>query len=111
MIQTRMAELTPMAREIVQASAVLGYPVSAQRLRQVAGLEVQPAIHALDEAIASGLLREETDDEEVPTGSYRCAYSIIREVIYTGLSEARPRLLQQRALAQRTERVPISKQA
>lgn len=103
MIRTRLAKLTPEARQLVQASAVLGYPTSVQRLWQVADLGVLPGIQALDEAIASGLLCEEKDDKDGHTEIYQCTHRMIREVVYTELGNARLHLLQQRALALRPE--------
>src|SRR5438552_2775013 len=59
MIQTRLAKLALTARQLVMASAVLGNQASAQRLWQVAEVGVQAGVEALEEAVKSGILREE----------------------------------------------------
>jgi tetratricopeptide (TPR) repeat protein len=80
------------------ASAVLGTQVSAQLLWQVAELEVQAGIEALEEAVKSGLLREEQGGTG-RRGRYRFAHDLIRDVVYTELGAARRQVLHQRALA------------
>ena len=59
MIQTRLARLSAPARQLVMASAVLGSPASAKLLWQLAELRVPEGLEALEEAIKSGILREE----------------------------------------------------
>src|SRR6266568_4157137 len=58
LIQGRLAKLTQLARQLVRASAVLGTQASAKLLWQVAEVEVQTGVEALEEAIGSGMLRE-----------------------------------------------------
>ena len=55
---TRLAKLSPAARQVVMASAVLGGQTSAHQLWQVADVGVQTGIEALEEAVRSGILRE-----------------------------------------------------
>jgi len=98
MIQARLAKLSQPARQVVLASAVLGTQVSAQLLWQVAELGVQAGIEALEEAIGSGILREEEAGAGRPS-SYRFTHELIREVVYTELGAARRHVLHQRALA------------
>ena len=98
MIQARLAKLTQPARQLVLAGAVLWTHASAQWLWRVAELGVQAGIEALEEAIASGMLREEKAGAGHP-GSYRFAHELIRDVVYTELGEARRHVLHQRALA------------
>jgi DNA-binding SARP family transcriptional activator len=98
MIQTRLARVSAPARQLVQASAVLGSPASAQRLWQMAELRVPEGVEALEEASMSGILRE----EEVGAGrpaSYRFSHDLVRDVVYTELGAARRLVLHQRALA------------
>src|SRR5579875_3436629 len=87
-ILARLARLTPMARQLVLASAALDHRASAQRLWQVAQLETQAGMQALEEAVASGILREEHGRGDC-AGSYYCADELIRDVISTELGEAR----------------------
>ncbi len=98
MILARLAKLSPAARQLVMASAVLGNQASAQRLWQVAEMEVQTGVEALEEAVRSGILREEEAGGGRPA-SYYFAHELIREVVYTELGEARRQVLHQRALA------------
>jgi hypothetical protein len=100
MILARLSKLTQPARQLVMASAVLGKAVSAQQLWQVAELGVQAGLEALEEAVKSGMLREEPAGAGRP-GSYGFAYKLMRDVVYTELGAAWRYLLQQRALARR----------
>jgi tetratricopeptide (TPR) repeat protein len=108
MIQARLAKLTQPARQLLLAGAVLWTHASAQWLWRVAELGVQAGIEALEEAIASGMLREEKAGAGHP-GSYRFAHELIRDVVYTELGEARRHVLHQRALALlQAEEVPAA---
>jgi DNA-binding SARP family transcriptional activator len=98
MIQTRLAKMSAPARQLVQASAVLGSPASAKRLWQVADVEVQTGLEALEEAEGLGILREEPAGEGRP-GSYRFSHDLVRDVVYTEEGAARRLVLHQRALA------------
>ena len=101
MIQTRLARLSAPARQLVMASAVLGSPASAKLLWQMAGLRVPEGVEALEEAIKSGILREE--EARGPgagqPASYRFTHDLVRDVVYTELGAARRLVLHQRALA------------
>src|SRR6266478_6282291 len=101
MIQARLAKLSPAARRLVLASAVLCTQASAKLLWQVAELGVQAGVEALEEAVASGMLREEQAGGPGTghPGGYHFAHELIREVVYTELGEARRQVLHQRALA------------
>jgi DNA-binding SARP family transcriptional activator len=97
LIMAHLARLSPSARQLALVSAVLGTGTSTQRLWQVAELEEQAGIEALEEAIGSGFLCEAEGWEEAP-GRYRCTYDLVREVLYTELGAVRRRIMQQRAL-------------
>jgi DNA-binding SARP family transcriptional activator len=106
MIQARLAKLSKSAYQLVMACAVLRKEASAQCLWQVAavstlsieqGMVTQAGFAALEEAVESGLLRE-----EIGVGclsNYGFANDLVREVIYTELSQARWQVLHQRTLA------------
>ena len=98
MIQTRLARLSAPARQLVMASAVLGSPASAKLLWQLAELRVPEGLEALEEAIKSGILREEEAGAGRPA-SYRFTHDLVRDVVYTELGAARRLVLHQRALA------------
>ena len=98
MIQTRLARLSAPARQLVMASAVLGSPASAKLLWQMAELRVPEGVEALEEAVKSGILREEEAGAGRPA-SYRFSHDLVRDVVYTELGAARRLVLHQRALA------------
>ncbi len=98
MIQARLAKLAPAARQVVRAAAVLGNQATTQRLWQVAEVGVQAGVESLEEAVGSGILREEEVGAGRP-GRYHFVHELIRDVVYTELGEARRRVLHQRALA------------
>ncbi len=98
MIQARLAKLAPAARRLVMASAVLGTRASAKLLWQLAELGMQDGLEALEEAVKSGILREEQAWVGRP-GRYRFAHDLIRDVVYTELGATRRQVLHQRALA------------
>jgi DNA-binding SARP family transcriptional activator len=107
-IQARLAKLQPPARQLVLASAVLGTQVSAQLLWQVAEVEGQAGIAALEEAVTSGILREEQAGTG-RRGRYGFAHDLMRDVVYTELGTARRQVLHQRALARlRAEGAPAA---
>ncbi len=98
LIQARLLKLTPLSRQVVMASAVLGKRSSAHNLWQVAQMDVQAGIEALEEALKSGLLHA----EKAKTGhlsTYRFVHDLIRDVVYTEIGEARRQVLHQRAFA------------
>src|SRR6266700_6508247 len=81
LIQGRLAKLTQLARQLVRASAVLGTQASAKLLWQVAEVEVQTGVEALEEAIGSGMLREEEAGGPGVgnLGSYGFSHDLMRE--------------------------------
>jgi len=97
MILARLARLKPPARQLVRACAVLGTQATDQRLWQVAEVGVQAGVEGLEEAIGSGLLREEEASVGRP-GGYRFSHDLIRDVVYTELGAARRHVLHQRVL-------------
>src|SRR5216684_4483392 len=96
MILARLSRLSQAARQLVMASTVLDNQATAQRMWQVAELEVHAGVEALEEAVGSGMLREGEAGRGRPA-SYRFAHDLIREVVYTELGEARRQILHQRA--------------
>ncbi|EFH86191.1 ATP-binding protein [Ktedonobacter racemifer] len=90
-VLTHLSKLTPPARQLVMACAVLGSRVHAQSLWQAAELGAQEGVEALEEAVKSGLLRE-----EIAGGSradclccYSFSHELMRKVVYTELGAAR----------------------
>ncbi len=98
LILARLAPLSLPARQLVMASAVLGTAASAQHLWQVAEVEVQVGLEALEEAVGSGILREEQAGAG-RLGSYRFSHDLMRDVVYTELGAARRQILHQHTFA------------
>src|SRR2546425_2078215 len=98
MILARLARLKPPTRQLVQASAVLGNQATAKLLWQLAEVGMQAGVEGLEEAVGSGLLREEEAGVGRP-GSYRFSHDLIRDVVYTELGAARRQVLHQHVLA------------
>ena len=98
LILARLAALSPAALQLVQIVAVLGTTASMQRLWQLAELEVQAGVEALEEAVKSGILREE-ETEGGRLGSYRFSHDLMRDVVYTELGAARRQVLHQHSFA------------
>ncbi len=100
MIQARLAKLTQPARQLVMTSAVLGTQASAKLLWQVAELGTQDGLEALEEAVKSGILREEQagGPEGGRPARYRFSHDLMRDAVYTELGAARRQVLHQRAL-------------
>ncbi|HEX6551350.1 MAG TPA: AAA family ATPase [Ktedonobacteraceae bacterium] len=98
LVLARLAPLSQAARQLVQVVAVLATGASAQLLWQVAEMGVQAGVEALEEAVKSGMLREEGAGGG-RQGSYRFTHDLMRDVVYTELGVARRQVLHQRALA------------
>jgi tetratricopeptide (TPR) repeat protein len=97
-ILARLARLGPGASMLLVAAAVLGRPSNFEDLRRVAGMEEDEGLSALEEALASSLLREVAGDAASPLDDYACAHDKIRDVIYTEAGGARRRVYHRRAL-------------
>src|SRR5215216_4169935 len=101
-ILARLGRLKPAASMLLAAAAVLGRPSDFEDLRRVAGMDEDEGLSALEEALASGLLREVAGDAAPPANdgpdAYVCAHDKIRDVIYTEAGGARRRVYHRRAL-------------
>jgi predicted ATPase len=95
-VRARLAKLSPVTRQVVMASAVLGRQTTAHQLWQVADVGVQAGIEALEEAVRSGILRELASGSGHPA-SYGFAQELMRQAVLTELGEARRQVLSQRA--------------
>ena len=110
-VKGRVSRLNEPAKNLLAAGAVLGRSFSYEILFQVAKLDEEEGLAALDEAISSRLLREAGTGENFialdPLQSvypaygeadYGFAHDKTREVVYTEAGEARRRVLHLRAL-------------
>lgn len=98
LIRTRLSQLTPTASTLLVAGAVLDHDFSFEHLHQVAGLGVNEALPALDEALTTRLLRAATGEERHSSAeTYFFTHDKIRDVVYTEAGETRRRIFHQRA--------------
>ncbi len=107
MIQRRLAQLSPPARNLLVAGAVLGQDFTFEELCQVAQLAPQDGLAALDEALQSLLLHESSYQREGRRGvSYRFSHDKIREVVYAAAGDARRRVFHDRTYGLEGRRYP-----
>jgi DNA-binding SARP family transcriptional activator len=98
MIQLRLARLSPPARELLAAGAVLDHDFTFEALCQVAHLTTQDGLFALDEAIEDLLLQESPRRSgKVPAVPYVFAHDKFRDVVYAEAGDARRRIFHGRA--------------
>jgi len=98
MIQLRLTRLSPPARELLVAGAVLDHDFTFEALCQVAHLTTQDGLFALDEAIEDLLLQESPRQSgKVQAVPYVFTHDKIREVAYIEAGDARRRIFHGRA--------------
>lgn len=102
MIQTvlaaRLAQLSPLARDLANLAAVIGRAFSFAVLAQVSELEETALVQGLDELWRRRIIREQPDD------AYDFTHEKLREAAYTALSVPRRRFLH-RQVAEALERL------
>ena len=89
-VQARVGRLSPTARQVLEAAAVLGTVFDFDAARLTSGRQEGEAIAALEELLARQLL-------VAHNGGYRFRHELTREAIYLDLSYQRRRLLHRRA--------------
>jgi DNA-binding SARP family transcriptional activator len=94
-IYAQLSRLSPPALAILAAGAVLGSGFTFEQLIGVVGLPEDEALSALDEVLASRLLREADAQDDV----YAFSHEKVRDVAYTEAGAARRRVFHRRALA------------
>lgn len=99
-VQSRLQQLSGIARQMMESAAVLGHRFTFDEVSRTAGRPQNEAVEGLDEAVADQLLREEA-------GGYHFRHGIVREVIYQALTVHRRRLLHRRA-ANALEKLPVA---
>jgi len=93
MLQTRLAQLSPGARGVVEAAAVIGRAFTYDVLRRAADVGEDELVNHLDEAWRRRLIREQGEAD------YDFSHDKLRQVAYDGLSRARRRRLHGRIAA------------
>src|SRR5215207_7406502 len=94
-IGAQLSRLSAPASELLAAGAVLGSGFTFEQLIGVVGLPEDEALSALDEVLASRLLREADAQDDV----YAFSHEKVRDVAYTEAGAARRRVFHRRALA------------
>jgi DNA-binding SARP family transcriptional activator/tetratricopeptide (TPR) repeat protein len=89
LVLSRIDRLSPVARDVVRAAAVLGADFSLAALTAVCGMD-EPPVAAVRELRASDLIHE-------AEAMYRFRHALIKEAIYNGLPRAVRRQLHGRA--------------
>ena len=89
-IQRRLAQLTPVAREVADLAAVAGRSFTYELLAQSCALGEDALVAALDELWGRRLVRVQNADD------YDFSHGRIREVAYAQVSPTRRRLLHRR---------------
>jgi DNA-binding NarL/FixJ family response regulator len=82
----RLALLSPDARQVTRAAAVVEAPASAELLQHVSGLTERRNAHALSEALALGLLRD-------AAGRFVLRHALAQRVVYEAIEPPERRLL------------------
>ncbi|MEJ2735967.1 MAG: AAA family ATPase [Anaerolineae bacterium] len=89
-VETRVGRLSPTARQVLEAGAVLGQTFTFELVQRTSGRRELETIDGLDELTDRHLLMEQ------PAG-YRFVHEIIQMAVVRGLSHWRRRLLHRRA--------------
>jgi DNA-binding SARP family transcriptional activator/tetratricopeptide (TPR) repeat protein len=89
-VSIRLNQLSQVARQMLEAGAVLGLTFSYPLIRQTAGRTEMEAVDGLDELVGNYVLQPEAD-------GFHFHHDIIRMVVYEHLSPWRRRLLHRRA--------------
>jgi DNA-binding SARP family transcriptional activator len=89
-ITTRLTQLSPQARELMELAAAVGREFTLEILRQANDTDEETLIRGLDELWQRRIIRE------IGTSAYDFSHGKLREVAYAGLSSARRRLLHRR---------------
>ena len=97
LIRSQLARLTPSAWALLVAGAVLGQGLTFERHIQVAQLDEQEGLGALEELMHNGLLCEGTSVEGPQSVvGYAFPREMLREVVYQEAGVTRQRLVQRR---------------
>ncbi len=89
-VKDRLQRLTAIARQILDAAAVIGSGFKFEIIQQTAGRKEIETLDGLDELVSRHILQEEGN-------SFRFVHEIIRKTVYQDLSYWRKRLLHRRA--------------
>ena len=89
-LSTRLAQLSPLARELANVAAVIGREFSFEILTRASGKEEEVSVQGLEELWQRGIVREQGGD------AYDFSHDKLREQAYTSQSAGRRRFLHRR---------------
>jgi predicted ATPase len=89
-VAVRLGRLSPVARQVLEAGAVLGPRFAVEIVRQTAGRDEMETLDSLDELVERQVLTEDGTN-------YRFHHELVRVAVYDGLGRGRRRLLHRRA--------------
>ena len=92
LVASRLDDAPPATRQLVGTAAVLGSVADPELLRQTSGRDESEVVDAVEDAVARGLLVEDTG-----RGGYDVPYDGLRDLVLERMSLARRRLLHSRA--------------
>jgi DNA-binding SARP family transcriptional activator len=100
LIRSQLGQLTPAAWALLVAGAVMGEGLTFERLCQVAQLDEETGVQALEEVLRRGWLCEDKRAEASQVeGGYIFPGEMIRAVVYQETGAVRQRLVQRRVAA------------
>ncbi len=100
-LSARLAQLSPLAADLVGAAATIGREFTFDTLKLASGLDEETLVRGLDELWQRRIVRERGES------AYDFGHGKLREAAYAGLSAARKRLLHRR-VAEALEAAPAS---
>ncbi|MEZ4590658.1 MAG: AAA family ATPase [Chloroflexota bacterium] len=110
LMQRRLQRLSPGARQVLEALAVLDGGGTLRQLQQICARSVEETEQALEWGMQWGMV----DANAAPAGTrYQFQHDLVREAVYGTLTAVRQQRLHRRTavwLAQRAERQPVSRQ-
>ncbi|MEZ4664908.1 MAG: AAA family ATPase [Caldilineaceae bacterium] len=99
LIGARLARLSPAARTLLRAGAILGQQLHFEAVTAIAELAETEAIQAWEELLAANLLIAVTGDAQPLDPPYLFSHDRIRGVVYEQIDSARRRIFHRKAFA------------
>lgn len=96
LIRRRLHRLPESGRQVIEAMAVLGTPVTLLQAQQTSARSEEETVTALDLGLRRGLLQTQAKSRPA---HYDFGHQLVREAVVNQLSDARRRLLHRRAAA------------
>ena len=102
LLAARVAAAEPLARQLLEAAAVIGRSFGLETVRAASGRSDEETADAVEALVARGLVRELPG----PDAAYDFTHGKVRELVYEQTSHARRRLLHRRVAAALARAVP-----